>query len=265
MEGVIAHELSHFKRADTLVSAVAVTVLAPLTWVSGNDRLLHRVLGYGRELRADQVAVRAVRYPPGLGQRAVEVRRRGGALARARGLPLGGWRCRGGSGSTRPSGAVGPTRWGTSISPSCASTPWPRPRGALRLRTRSSQFPDNGQVDQGIMQKNSKLTALTAGSRAPRPRGRGDPLGCLGRHPPAFPGRARSGASAVRHGVRGGAGRAGVVRHEGRHPTRPTPPRRSASSCSLPTATSGRACSGPERSTAWRRNSTPSRPSGSAG
>jgi len=67
MEGVIAHELSHFKRADTLVSSVAVTVLAPLTWVSGSDRLLHRVLGYGRELRADQVAVRAVRYPPGLG------------------------------------------------------------------------------------------------------------------------------------------------------------------------------------------------------
>jgi heat shock protein HtpX len=66
MEGVIGHELSHLKRDDTLVSAVAVTVLAPLIWLTGADGLLHRVLGRGRELRADQVAVTAVRYPPGL-------------------------------------------------------------------------------------------------------------------------------------------------------------------------------------------------------
>jgi Zn-dependent protease with chaperone function len=66
MEGVIGHELSHLKRADSMVSAVAVTVLAPIIWLTGADSLLHRVLGRGRELRADQVAVRAVRYPPGL-------------------------------------------------------------------------------------------------------------------------------------------------------------------------------------------------------
>lgn len=67
LEGVVAHELAHLKRADAVVSAVAMTVLAPITWLSGSDRLLHRVLGPGRELCADRVAVLAVRYPPGLG------------------------------------------------------------------------------------------------------------------------------------------------------------------------------------------------------
>jgi Zn-dependent protease with chaperone function len=66
MEGVVGHELSHLKRDDTLVSSVAVTVLAPVIWLTGGDRFLHRALGRGRELRADQVAVTAVRYPPGL-------------------------------------------------------------------------------------------------------------------------------------------------------------------------------------------------------
>jgi heat shock protein HtpX len=66
LEGVVAHELSHLKRSDVVVSSVAVAVLAPFIWISGSDRLLHRVLGTGRELLADKVAVRAVRYPPGL-------------------------------------------------------------------------------------------------------------------------------------------------------------------------------------------------------
>ena len=66
MEGVIGHELSHLKRDDALVSSLAVAVLAPVIWLSGKDNLLHRALGRGRELRADQVAVAAIRYPPGL-------------------------------------------------------------------------------------------------------------------------------------------------------------------------------------------------------
>jgi Zn-dependent protease with chaperone function len=66
LEGVIGHELSHLKRADTAVSSVAVAVLAPIIWLTGSDRLLHRAVGRGREMRADQVAARAVRYPPGL-------------------------------------------------------------------------------------------------------------------------------------------------------------------------------------------------------
>jgi len=66
LEGVIGHELTHVKRHDTIVSAVAVTVIGPLTWLTGSDRLLHAAVGRGRELRADSVAVASVRYPPGL-------------------------------------------------------------------------------------------------------------------------------------------------------------------------------------------------------
>jgi Zn-dependent protease with chaperone function len=66
MEGIVGHELAHLKGGDAMVSAVAVAVLSPLTWVTGSDQLLHRLVGRGREFRADQVAVRAVRYPPGL-------------------------------------------------------------------------------------------------------------------------------------------------------------------------------------------------------
>lgn len=66
LEGVIGHELAHLKRGDTAVSSVAVALFAPLILVTGSDALLHRAVGRGREMRADQVAVRAVRYPPGL-------------------------------------------------------------------------------------------------------------------------------------------------------------------------------------------------------
>jgi hypothetical protein len=48
------------------VASVAVATLAPLVWLTGNDRLLHAALGRGRELHADQVGVVTVRYPPGL-------------------------------------------------------------------------------------------------------------------------------------------------------------------------------------------------------
>jgi Zn-dependent protease with chaperone function len=66
LEGVIGHELTHVKRHDTVVSAVAVTVVGPLSFLTGSDRLLHAAVGRGRELRADAVAVASVRYPPGL-------------------------------------------------------------------------------------------------------------------------------------------------------------------------------------------------------
>ena len=66
MEGVVAHELAHVRRHDTVVSGVAVTVLAPVARFTGDDRWLHRALGRGREYRADQVAAAAVRYPTGL-------------------------------------------------------------------------------------------------------------------------------------------------------------------------------------------------------
>ena len=66
LEGVIGHELAHLKRHDNVVSAVAVAVVGPLAWLSGRDRWLHRAVGLGREYRADELAVAAVRYPPGL-------------------------------------------------------------------------------------------------------------------------------------------------------------------------------------------------------
>ena len=66
LEGVLAHELAHVRRHDTVVGAVAVSVLAPWARLTGDDTLLHRAVGAEREFRADQVAVAAVRYPPGL-------------------------------------------------------------------------------------------------------------------------------------------------------------------------------------------------------
>ncbi len=66
MEGIVAHELAHVKRGDAHVSSLAVAVAAPFSWLTGHDRLLHRLVGRGREFHADRVAVGAVRYPPGL-------------------------------------------------------------------------------------------------------------------------------------------------------------------------------------------------------
>jgi Peptidase family M48 len=66
LEGLVAHELTHMKRHDTALAGVALSVLGPWGRLSGSDRLLHRVLGPGREYRADQMAVAVVRYPPGL-------------------------------------------------------------------------------------------------------------------------------------------------------------------------------------------------------
>lgn len=66
LEGVLAHELAHVKRHDAVVSAVAVATAGALAALTGSDGLVHRAVGRGRELGADQAAVLAVRYPPGL-------------------------------------------------------------------------------------------------------------------------------------------------------------------------------------------------------
>ncbi len=67
LEGVVAHELAHIKRHDTVVSSVALALCIPLSFFGFGDDLFHKMVGYGREYRADQVAIAAVRYPPGLG------------------------------------------------------------------------------------------------------------------------------------------------------------------------------------------------------
>jgi Zn-dependent protease with chaperone function len=65
-EGVMAHELAHVKRHDTSVSEVAAALCYPLAGARGADRIVHLVVGRGREYRADEVASATVRYPPGL-------------------------------------------------------------------------------------------------------------------------------------------------------------------------------------------------------
>ncbi len=70
LEGVLAHELVHVKRHDTVLATVAVSVLAPLSVITGltsATERVHSVIGRGREFDADQRAAGVVRYPPGIG------------------------------------------------------------------------------------------------------------------------------------------------------------------------------------------------------
>ncbi len=69
LEGVLAHELVHIKRHDTVLAGVAVMVTVPWTVVRGTPagvRTVHRLIGPGREFSADQRAAAVVRYPPGI-------------------------------------------------------------------------------------------------------------------------------------------------------------------------------------------------------
>jgi heat shock protein HtpX len=73
LEGVLAHELVHIKRHDTVCSGMAVAVVAWLGPFSGSGpALVHRLVGPGREFAADLRAVSIVRYWAGL-QSALEV------------------------------------------------------------------------------------------------------------------------------------------------------------------------------------------------
>jgi heat shock protein HtpX len=70
LEGVIAHELVHIKRNDTVLSAVAVVVALPLAFVRGTAaaaETVHGLVGRGREFSADRRAALVVRYPTGIG------------------------------------------------------------------------------------------------------------------------------------------------------------------------------------------------------
>jgi Zn-dependent protease with chaperone function len=75
LEGVLAHELVHVKRYDTVLAGTAVVTSALWAMVAGSARgvaRVHRLIGVGREFDADQRAARVVRYPPGIGS-ALEV------------------------------------------------------------------------------------------------------------------------------------------------------------------------------------------------
>ncbi len=69
LEGVLAHELVHIKRHDTVLAGLAVVTTAPwaaITGVAGGVDRVHRLIGRGRAFDADQRAARVVRYPPGI-------------------------------------------------------------------------------------------------------------------------------------------------------------------------------------------------------
>ena len=67
LEAVLAHELAHIKRGDTVSGAIAVLAFDPLkSYVPTFGRIADRVAGHGREPLADIAAVGVTRYPPGL-------------------------------------------------------------------------------------------------------------------------------------------------------------------------------------------------------
>ena len=67
LEAVIAHELSRIKDDDVLVDTLAVTM--PVT-----ARLVHLVMGRGREPRTDMAAVAMTRFPPALASALTKMR-----------------------------------------------------------------------------------------------------------------------------------------------------------------------------------------------
>jgi heat shock protein HtpX len=68
LEGVVAHELSHVKSYDVLLSTLAVTMVgvALLGVPSLVEPVMQRVVGGTRETLADLSGVAMTRYPPGL-------------------------------------------------------------------------------------------------------------------------------------------------------------------------------------------------------
>ena len=66
-EAVLAHELAHIKRGDTVSGAIAVLAFDPLRrYVPTFARIADKVAGNDREPFADLAAVAVTRYPPGL-------------------------------------------------------------------------------------------------------------------------------------------------------------------------------------------------------
>ena len=67
LEAVLAHELAHIKRGDTVSGAIAVQAFDPLArHLPLFARIADKVAGTGREALADIAAVGVTRYPPGL-------------------------------------------------------------------------------------------------------------------------------------------------------------------------------------------------------
>jgi heat shock protein HtpX len=81
LEGIVAHELTHIRANDTLVTGLGAALvglpLAPAGALA--ERLLASLVGRSRERDADIGGVRLTRYPPGLAAALEKVRRDGTA------------------------------------------------------------------------------------------------------------------------------------------------------------------------------------------
>ncbi|MGH9009383.1 MAG: M48 family metalloprotease [Acidimicrobiia bacterium] len=77
LEGVLAHELSHIRSHDTLVTGLGTALVALPLMPAGSlsTRLLGTLVGRGRERDADISGVRLTRYPPGLAAALEKLRR----------------------------------------------------------------------------------------------------------------------------------------------------------------------------------------------
>ena len=85
LEAVLAHELAHIKRGDTVSGAIAVQAFDPLgRHLPLFARIADKVAGTGREALADIAAVGVTRYPPGLISALEKI---GSAPSRRPGLP----------------------------------------------------------------------------------------------------------------------------------------------------------------------------------
>jgi heat shock protein HtpX len=77
LEGVLAHELSHIRSHDILVTSLGTALVALPLMPAGPlaARLLGTLVGRGRERDADISGVRLTRYPPGLAAALEKLRR----------------------------------------------------------------------------------------------------------------------------------------------------------------------------------------------
>jgi len=66
LEGVLAHELVHVKRADIAPATMAAAIVLPVASLLPVSGLVHVLAGRGREFRTDRLAVAVTRFPPGL-------------------------------------------------------------------------------------------------------------------------------------------------------------------------------------------------------